>query len=85
METSPYPLDQWYWYVDDSEIKCKEDQSDEIVSHLTIFNHIWFAEIYSIDQWRNATPGGPGKNMKRPHSTTMLKRFFTDKQFSSGL
>jgi hypothetical protein len=24
METSPYPLDQWYWYVDDSELKCKE-------------------------------------------------------------
>ena len=34
METSPHPLDQWYWYVDDSEMKCKKDQSDEILEHL---------------------------------------------------
>ena len=34
METSPYPLDQWYWYVDDSELKCKEGQSEEILEHL---------------------------------------------------
>jgi hypothetical protein len=27
-------LDQWYWYVDDSEMKCKEDQSEEILEHL---------------------------------------------------
>ena len=33
MQTSPYPLDQWYWYVDDSEMKCKEDQSEEILEH----------------------------------------------------
>jgi uncharacterized protein (UPF0335 family) len=31
---SPYPLDQCYWYVDDSEMKCKEDQSEEILEHL---------------------------------------------------
>ena len=34
METSPHPLDQWFWYVDDSELKCKKDQSDEILTHL---------------------------------------------------
>ena len=34
MQTSPYPLDQWYWYVDDNEMKCKEDQSEEILEHL---------------------------------------------------
>ena len=30
----PHPLDQWFWYVDDSELKCKKDQSDEILTHL---------------------------------------------------
>jgi hypothetical protein len=34
MKTSPYPLDQWYWYVDDSELKCKEGQSEEVLEHL---------------------------------------------------
>ncbi len=34
MESSPYPLDQWYWYVDDSELKCKEEESEEILEHL---------------------------------------------------
>ena len=34
IETSPYPLDQWYWYVDDSELKCKEEESEEILEHL---------------------------------------------------
>ncbi len=34
METSPYPLSQWYWYVDDSEMKCQKDQPDEILKHL---------------------------------------------------
>ena len=33
MESSPYPLDQWYWYVDDSELKCKEEESEEILEH----------------------------------------------------
>jgi hypothetical protein len=31
MQTSPYSLDQWYWYADDSEMKYKEDQSEEIL------------------------------------------------------
>ncbi len=34
IETSPYPLDQWYWYVDDSELKCKEEESEGILKHL---------------------------------------------------
>ena len=34
METSPHPLDQWFWYFDDSELKCKNDQSDAILTHL---------------------------------------------------
>ena len=34
METSPYPLHEWYWYVDDSELKCKDEQSDDILEHL---------------------------------------------------
>ena len=25
MNASSWPLDQWYWYVDDSDWKCKED------------------------------------------------------------
>ena len=34
MEASPHPLDQWFWYVDDSELKYKKDESDEILTHL---------------------------------------------------
>ena len=34
METSPYPLNEWFWYVDDSETKCKEGGAQEIVDHL---------------------------------------------------
>ena len=34
IETPPYPLDQWYWYVDDSELKCKEEESEGILEHL---------------------------------------------------
>ena len=34
METSPYPLNEWYWYVDDSELKCKDEQSQVILEHL---------------------------------------------------
>ena len=34
METSPYPLDHGFCYVDDSELKCKEGQSEEILEHL---------------------------------------------------
>ncbi|PFX29623.1 hypothetical protein AWC38_SpisGene5605 [Stylophora pistillata] len=34
METSSYPLDEWFWYVDDSETKCKEGEAQEILDHL---------------------------------------------------
>ena len=34
METSPYPLHEWFWYVDDSETKCKEGEAQEILDHL---------------------------------------------------
>lgn len=34
METSPYSLCEWYWYVDDSETKCKEGETKEILDHL---------------------------------------------------
>ncbi|KAL9986884.1 hypothetical protein ACROYT_G001093 [Oculina patagonica] len=34
MEMSPYPLNEWLWYVDDSETKCKEGEAQEILDHL---------------------------------------------------
>ena len=34
METSSYPLNEWFWYVDDSETKCKEGEAQEILHHL---------------------------------------------------
>lgn len=34
METSPCPLNQWYWYVDDSEIKSKKGEALVILDHL---------------------------------------------------
>ena len=34
IETSPYPLNEWYWYVDDSETKCKEGEAQGILDHL---------------------------------------------------
>ena len=33
METSPYPQNEWFWYVDDSETKCKEGEAHEILDH----------------------------------------------------
>ena len=34
MNTSPCPLDQLYWYVVDSELKCKKEDSEKILEHL---------------------------------------------------
>ena len=34
MQTSPYPINQWYWYVDNSEMKCEEGQSERVLEHL---------------------------------------------------
>ena len=34
METFPYPLNMWFWYVDDDETKCKEGEAQEILDHL---------------------------------------------------
>ena len=32
--TSPFTLNEWFWYVDDSETKCKEGEAQEILGHL---------------------------------------------------
>ena len=34
IKTSPYPLEHWYWYVDDSELKCRTENSERIFEHL---------------------------------------------------
>ena len=34
IKTSPYPLEHWYWYVDDSELKCHTENSERILEHL---------------------------------------------------
>ena len=34
LKTSPHPLDEWYWYVDGSELKCKDERSERILVHL---------------------------------------------------
>ena len=34
ISTSPYQLEQWFWYVDDSETKCKSDEAKLILDHL---------------------------------------------------
>ena len=34
VKESPYPLLQWFWYVDDSETKCKTDESEQILEYL---------------------------------------------------
>ena len=34
LKTSPHPLDEWYWYVDGGELKCKDEQSERILVHL---------------------------------------------------
>ena len=49
METSPYPLNEWFWYVDDSETKCKEGEAQEILDHL---NSIEPGVIYCIHKGR---------------------------------
>ena len=34
MNTSPRSLDQWYSYVDGSELKCEKEDSEKILEHL---------------------------------------------------
>ena len=34
MATSPYPPDEWYWHVDDSELKCNDEQCEGILERL---------------------------------------------------
>ena len=34
LKISPHPLDEWYWYDDGSELKCKDEQSERILVHL---------------------------------------------------
>ena len=34
MNISPYPLDQWYWYLDDSKLKCKKQDSEKMLENL---------------------------------------------------
>ena len=34
IETSPFTLNEWFWYVDDSETKWKEGEAQEILDHL---------------------------------------------------
>ena len=34
MKTSPHDISNWYWYVDDSELKCRQGRSEEILEHL---------------------------------------------------
>ena len=44
ISTSPYQLEQWFWYVDDSETKCKSDEAKLILDHLNSIEPgiIWF-------------------------------------------
>ena len=50
METSLYPLSQWYWYVDGSEKKCQKDQQNEILKHLNSIID-WFPEAHIVKVW----------------------------------
>ena len=34
MRTPPYDISNWYWYVDDSELKCERRISEGILEHL---------------------------------------------------
>ena len=34
MRTSPIPIISWPWYVDDSTLKCKSHEADQILDHL---------------------------------------------------
>ena len=33
ISTSPYQLEQWFWYADDFETKCKSDEAKQILDH----------------------------------------------------
>ena len=34
MRTSPYDISNWYWYVDDSELKCERRITEGLLEHL---------------------------------------------------
>ena len=34
IKTSPYPLEHWYWYANDSELKCRTENSGRVLEHL---------------------------------------------------
>ena len=41
IETSPYPLNEWCWYVDDSETECKEEEAQGILDYLNAIDQEW--------------------------------------------
>ena len=46
IRTSPHDIKDWFWYVDDSELKCKKGTSEEILEHLNTIDpeHIVFTK-----------------------------------------
>ena len=36
ISTSPIPINSWPWYVDDSAMKCKNNEAEKILEHLNI-------------------------------------------------
>ena len=46
IRTSPHDIKDWFWYVDDSELKCKKGTSEEILDHLNTIEpeHIVFTK-----------------------------------------